>query len=211
MKNEDLNNHWDTSPGCRRHVVGKANNVLVQRVLLNFKENILSKIDQFSVGKSIDWGCGGGILTKELKKFSNVTALDVSEDSLVECQKYAKPDCKLLIKDDFNELNLCEDYDMILCHELIWHLPSMEYFDLLLNFWFDKIKPKYIAFNIKTFTEGKFKEAKNYKKDYLQAFFVSDDVVVKKFKENNYKVLYENVVTNGRVPKTYFVMEKENE
>ncbi len=79
--------------------------------------------------KILDVGCGGGILAEELtKKGAIVTGLDVSKKTIKVAQNHAKEQ-KLKIKyldkslDEHAESSN-DKYDMVICFELIEHIPD---------------------------------------------------------------------------------------
>jgi 2-polyprenyl-6-hydroxyphenyl methylase/3-demethylubiquinone-9 3-methyltransferase len=79
--------------------------------------------------KILDVGCGGGILAEELtKKGAIVTGLDASKKTIKVAQNHAKEQ-KLKIKyldkslDEHAESSN-DKYDMVICFELIEHIPD---------------------------------------------------------------------------------------
>ena len=79
--------------------------------------------------KILDIGCGGGILAEELtKKGAIVTGLDASKKTIKVAQNHAKEQ-KLKIKyldkslDEHAESSN-DKYDMVICFELIEHVPD---------------------------------------------------------------------------------------
>ena len=76
--------------------------------------------------KSLDWGCGGGLLTKELQKFSKeVHCVDVSKKSIKSCISYSNPTKTYLL--DVSPLDLdLPQVDLVLANAIVWHFPSLK-------------------------------------------------------------------------------------
>ena len=140
----ELKLHWDKVKPAWRHIISNIDNGKKERIVYNFNEYFIKPL-QASISSSLDWGCGGGLLTKELKKLSKVSVVDISKDSIDNCIRYANPDYKQLIPDNLDEFIWKGDkIDFIMCHALVWHYPSLDYFKQVLKIW-SSLKPKYIA------------------------------------------------------------------
>ena len=181
---------------------------LQKRLIFNFNEYFTNPIGEEHIKSSLDWGCGGGLLTKELSSFSQTSVLDISEDSLKECEVYARPYYKQLISNNLEEFVWDGlPVDLILCHALVWHFPTLDYFKQIVNIW-KKINPKYIAFNIKTIGEG-IKETENYSTQFLQALTQSEKSTEEIMKGVGYKVNSKNLIKTGVQPQTYYTFTNE--
>jgi len=207
--NINLKTHWSGVRKDWRHIVTDMPEIKKTRILYNFTNYLIKPISKTNIKLAVDWGCGGGLLTKELKTFTKVLALDICKDSLDQCKKYAQPDYTELIPNDLTEFQYNYDYaDLVLAHAIVWHFPTVEYFKKVIGVWSNVIKPKYIVINTKKITNKRFLEAPNYKKNYLQALYLNDNFVIGLFKEYNYDVILSSLVTTGRQPQTYFVFRK---
>lgn len=201
-----LTEHWEDVPKNWRHI-GTIKSKK-DRLVYNYNEYLLKNLNTDEIKNSLDWGCGGGILTKELKKISNTSVVDISPDSLESCLKYANPDYNQLIPSNLDDFSWGgPDIDFVLCHALVWHFPSLEYFKKVLNIW-KNLSPKYIAFNTKVI-KGGYKETDDYSSDYLNALLLSDSKVEKMLKEIGYEVNSKSLVTTGVQNQTYFSFVKK--
>lgn len=205
----NLKKHWESQNTTDRHIVTlNANKKWHNRLLNNLDNYTLNYIDKSKVKNVLDWGCGGGLLSKQLKKDFHVSSIDISEDSLNNCIKYASPDYHQLVPIDIDTFKWeGENIDFIHCHALVWHFPTLEYFQKILDIW-DKLSPNYIAFNTKPIKDD-YREVENYSRDFLSALRLNDDFVVNLLKEKNYKVINQEKVNTGKTVQTYFVFEKK--
>jgi 2-polyprenyl-3-methyl-5-hydroxy-6-metoxy-1,4-benzoquinol methylase len=168
----------------------------------------MAGIDKAGVQVALDWGCGGGILTKELGVFAKTIAADICKDSLENCKIYASPDHVCLIPNDLSEFKYTlPKPDLILAHAIVWHFPSLEYFKTVLGIWAD-INPRYIALNTKKLSGKRFTQADNYTKNFLNALCFSDALVIELFNGAQYSLLSSIEVTTGAQPQTYFVFQR---
>lgn len=205
MKTLNLNSHWDNVDFGNRHITTSLTHEKRDRHIDNFNNLYIKHLDTSKVNSSLDWGCGGGLLSKELKKISNkVYCVDVSKHSIHSCKEYANPTETFLLEDNITDIALPQ-VDLILANAIVWHFPTYEYFKNVVDKWVT-LNPKYIAFNSKK--SDKTTETNNYKKEFLNALFLKDKDVIELFKSKNY-LLKSKVVPNNTVkPSTYFVFEK---
>ena len=80
--------------------------------------------------KILDVGCGTGMYYRVLSKDNpdiDYTGIDYSKDMIDKCKKLFPrdkyPNTKFLVGDIFN-LNLSETYDIVICSEVLSHLPT---------------------------------------------------------------------------------------
>lgn len=201
----DLKNHWGLVREQWRHIPASMDDNKKNRIIYNFNQYMFPVINWNNVYVGLDWGCGGGVLTKELKKIVHkVFVADICEDSLNKCQQYACPDKKIVIPGDLSEFKYrLESPDFILAHAIVWHFPSLTYFKKVLDIW-ASLAPDYIALNTKKI-EKECVETANYKRNFLNALLMGDKLVISLFKERGYDLKLSNVVTTGLQPQTYFV------
>ena len=201
----DLNNHWEGVDIGNRHIIKGMNKTFKDRHLNNFKKYYLDYIDITEITSSLDWGCGGGLLSKELKNFSkNVYVVDVSTHSLKMCDEYASPSETFLLKNSPLDIEL-PNVDLVLANAIVWHFPTLDYFKEVINKWVE-LNPKYIIFNTKR--KDQTIETKNYSKDFLNALYLKDSDVIELLKDKGYTLVVSNVPQNTKQPSTYFVFKK---
>ena len=208
----DLKKHWSGVNTNWRHIVTSIPQAKQKRIIYNFYNYFLNELPKDDIHFAVDWGCGGGLLTKELKTFTQVLALDICEDSLNSCKEFAAPDFAELVPNDLLKFEYnYNNVDMLLAHAIVWHFPTLEYFKDVIDIWTNKIKAKYIAFNTKKLDKKGFSQVHNYKKNFLQALYLNDKFVIELFKGQGYSLLSSTVVTTGLQPQTYFVFKREPE
>lgn len=201
----NLNDYWDNIDLNNRHIIKGLTKEKIKRHINNFKNLYINHIDINKVNSSLDWGCGGGLLSKELKKISNkVYCVDISKHSIESCKKYAKPTEIFLLEDNILDIELPQ-VDLILANAIVWHFPTYEYFKNVVDKWVT-LNPKYIAFNSKK--SNKTTETNNYKNEFLNALFLKDKDVIELFKSKNYLLKSKVVPKNTVKPSTYFVFQK---
>ena len=202
---EKISNVWGEANKNDRHIIDGLADDKKKRHINNFEQLYLTHISTDEVSIALDWGCGGGLLAKELAKFcSEVHGVDVSKDSITNCSNYA-PETKLhLYSGDPSELEL-PNVDLVLANAIVWHFPTLEYFKSVVKKW-ASLSPKYIIFNTKK--SDTTRETDNYEKDFLHALFLSDSDVEKILKEHGYVVKNKEVPNNTVVPSTYYTFEK---
>ena len=202
---ELLNNLWEKENGDMRHIVSSLSKAKIKRHIENYKNYFLKFINTDEVNISLDWGSGGGLLSKELLLFSNeVHCVDVSQHSIENCIKYASPTKTYLLKDSPSALKLPK-VDLVLANAIVWHFPTLKYFEEVISKWVT-LSPKYILFNTKR--SKTTRETSNYKKDILQALHHNDDDVINLLKTKGYDLVSNIISKNTRVPLTYFVFKK---
>ena len=200
-----ITNVWNKASQNDRHIIKGLELNKQKRHIGNFNMYYMKYLPKEEIKTALDWGCGGGLLAKELAKFcSEVHGVDVSQDSIDNCSEYA-PETQLhLYSGDPSELTLPE-VDLVLANAIVWHFPTLDYFISVLDKWVS-LSPTYIAFNTKKSDETK--EADNYQKDFLRALFLSDADVENLLKERGYEVINKTVPNNTVVPSTYFTFKK---
>lgn len=209
MPKEDtkLKEHWNKIPASWRHVASHVPEDKKQRIYRNWNDLIKANLPWDEVKNVVDWGCGGGLLSKVMvDEGKNVLSVDVSEKSLKACELYAKPQQKYLAPNRLENFNYEFKADLVLAHAVVWHFPNEKYFQDVIKLWIEKFSPKYIAFNTKQLPSGTFKEAKEYKDDFLNALILNNDHVVKLMKP--YKLVSAKNGETKTIPQTYFVFKR---
>lgn len=184
MNNElRLKNHWEFNViKSHKHFVDKMNEPTINRIKRRVKSYFFDKINLNEIKSAYDWGAGGGIHTKTMSEFCNVTPIDISIESLNVCKQYTGISGILI--NELYELNLSY-VDLIFSTDVIHHFPNIDYLNKVLDIW-KSISPKYICaqfkvsdiivnnfdyFNDNNYVNGIFL-TKTYISDYLSSYDV---------------------------------------
>jgi 2-polyprenyl-3-methyl-5-hydroxy-6-metoxy-1,4-benzoquinol methylase len=113
------------SPNHRKYL---SRNPIKRRLIANLFSTILDAIDRSRPESILEVGCGEGFMTRAIRdRFPGVplTAVDASEEAL-EVARVQNPDVAFRCQ-DVERLDL-EDagYDLVLCAEVLEHLPRSE-------------------------------------------------------------------------------------
>jgi ubiquinone/menaquinone biosynthesis C-methylase UbiE len=170
------------------------------------RKHAINQMDMSKVDSALDWGCGGGLLAKELTKHCSVNLVDISQESLDKAQEYVGVPCDKFLVDAAVELDLPK-VDLILCYSVIQHFPSYEYWQKVSQRW-NEIAPKYIAAQIKTRNE--LKENPNYFKgrNYLNGLFLNRKEIKKAFPSYSIKHWSDSVTPASQQKISFFVLER---
>ena len=139
-------------------------------IRIKFIKETLNKsaVDNLKNLKILDIGCGGGILSEPLARLgAKVTGVDENEKAIKVAINHAKKN-KLNIKYkkiNFNQINLNEKFDVILCMEVLEHVENVEMLISKVN---KLLKPK-----------GKFIGSTINKtiNSYLLAIFMAENIL----------------------------------
>tara|TARA_R100001244_G_scaffold25113_4_gene25603 strand:+ start:63412 stop:64032 length:621 start_codon:yes stop_codon:yes gene_type:complete len=157
---DKLRKHWDTKVTLNhKHFVDHMPMKKVADHINRVRSHVLSQIDLDEVKTALDWGCGGGLLAKELSQHFDVTLVDISEASLTEAQRFIGKECKTIHVGNPEDVEVEDKIDLILCYSVIQHFPSYEYWVKVSQKW-RELSPKHIAIQIKL--ADKVVESKNY-------------------------------------------------
>lgn len=145
---------------------------------------LLQFVNWNEVKVSIDWGCGGGVLTPLLQVYSDVIILDISKKSLIECSKNLEVEPKLSILYPSQINDIPKNVDLIHCTAVIHHFSDLKYWNDIVNIW-NKINPKYLIFQVKLSgkKDSDRKEIYYLKRNYVNGIYLSCDSILKSFSE----------------------------
>jgi len=170
-----------------------------KNIISNVTKFLFANLDFDDIENSLDWGCGGGLLAKELSNYSNISIVDITKDSIENALKY------LSGVNDIYHQELPENIDdfvfggpkidLIFSHAVIHHFPSLEYFNKVLLRW-KLIDPKYIAIQVKL--SDKTKECSNYERDFIDAIYFSEADLTEHFSNIGYNITSKNYTTTAR-------------
>lgn len=210
---KDLANFWDNSVDKGwKHFVSSMPKDKINRLVFMAHKHFYSHINYDNVSFALDWGCGGGLLAKELSNHCDVGLIDLSRHSIDEAHRYIGRELYAqvlpseLSKFDYHGPSV----DMVHCHAVSWHFPSYEYWTDTLNIW-GGLNPEYIALQTKQTTKL-YSSKKGYFQgdNYLEGLLLSHQTAVSDLKDIDYELAhYGTEQTSGGVPLGYYVFRKK--
>lgn len=186
----NIKNIWSSTNKGWRHIIKNMDQSKKQRIIKRVNKNLLNNPLYDEVKTVLDWGCGGGLLSKVLlDKGLGVYVVDLVEDSIESALDYVSNiSYSQLIDEDIEKFKyLGPKPDVIFSHAVIQHFPNYDYFTKVLKIWTEDIKPNYISIHVKLGKETK--SAENYKKDFLNGLIFNEDDLIKDFKGKNYELI----------------------
>jgi len=127
----NIKNIWSSTNKGWRHIIKNMDQSKKQRIIKRVNKNLLNNPLYDEVKTVLDWGCGGGLISKVLlEKGYDVYVVDLIQDSLDSALKYASGiSYNQLIDEDETKIKYSGPKpDVIFCNEVIQHFPSYEYF-----------------------------------------------------------------------------------
>jgi len=203
-----LNNFWENSvPKGHKHFIDFMDSDKIKRLNTRVKNNLIGKLNTSEIKTSYDWGCGGGLHSKTLKEFSNVTPLDISQESLDKCESYMGVKGKL-IPNDLEGFTL-EKVDLLFCVDVIHHFPSLDYFNSVCEVWND-ISPNYLCLQFKV--ENDVKDNTDYfdKSNYIHSLFLTKNYIMDKFNKYNQISYSEEPSKLGNITHGFLILKINN-
>lgn len=186
----NIKNIWSSTNQGWRHIIKNMDQSKKQRIIKRVNKNLLDNPLYDEVKTVLDWGCGGGLLSKVLlDKGLDVYVVDLVEHSIESALNYAVGiSYSQLIDEDIEKFKyLGPKPDVIFSHAVIQHFPNYDYFTKVLKIWTEDIKPNYISIHVKLGEETK--SAENYKKEFLNGLIFNEDDLIKDFKGKNYELI----------------------
>jgi 2-polyprenyl-3-methyl-5-hydroxy-6-metoxy-1,4-benzoquinol methylase len=181
---------WSSTNKGWRHIVKNMSEQKKDRIIKRVEKNLLSNELYESVESVLDWGCGGGLISKVLlEKGYHVYVVDLIQDSINSALEYApKISYSQLINEDENKIKyLGPKPDVIFCNEVIQHFPSYNYFKKILDIWTKDINPKYISIQVKLGENTK--SAQNYNENFLNGLIFNENDLIKDFEKQKYELI----------------------
>jgi 2-polyprenyl-3-methyl-5-hydroxy-6-metoxy-1,4-benzoquinol methylase len=179
----NLNDFWDNNVlNKHKHFPSNMTKEKIRKHQERCIRTLLQYVNWNEVKISIDWGCGGGVLTPLLQVYSDVIILDISKKSLIECSKNLDKKPILSILYPFQLDSIPNNVDLIHCTAVIHHFSDLEYWEDIVNVW-HKINPKYLIFQVKLSNKKNSdrKEIYYQKRNYVNGIYLSYRSVLKSF------------------------------
>lgn len=182
----DLPKFWDqTVSKGHRHFTDHMGIEKRSMLATKFHDHVLDQLNVDDIKLTLDWGCGGGLLSRIVAKFSDLILLDISPQSLQTAKKHVS-DLRIpktiLFKDPTDDLTFLteQNIDLLICYNLIYHFPNYAYWQKIADIW-NTIKPTFIA--LQTKIADKTYSAKNYYTDggFLNGLIMTKDDFLKPF------------------------------
>jgi 2-polyprenyl-3-methyl-5-hydroxy-6-metoxy-1,4-benzoquinol methylase len=179
-----LNDFWDNKvSNNHKHFPSNMSKEKIRKHQERCFRTLLQHVNWTEVNLSIDWGCGGGILTSLLQIYSDVIILDISKKSLIECANNLKikPILSVLYPFQLNKIP-SNIIDLIHCTAVIHHFSDLQYWNDIVKIW-NKINPKYLIFQVKLSSkkDSDRKEIYYRKHNYINGLYLSYESVLKSF------------------------------
>lgn len=201
MKNSDLGKIWEKVNKEHRHLPRNKAVIKNEEYLMDSLSS--SDVSTQSINSILDWGPGGGWLTKicQPKKahfldivpgFDKIIKKNLEENSIEE-------NYYLLNDEGFPDIS--DDIDLAILYSVLYHMPSVKYVKSVIEHIL-KISPNNIAIR-SVFTDGSSWDRKSSNEEYnnqnyLRGTVFNKDEFLSKFTENGYKISHYNVVQTSR-------------
>jgi len=205
-----IQNIWNNTTKQWRHIISHLSKEKQERITERVTNNILTHLPT-SLTSVIDWGCGGGLISKLfLERGYKVYVVDLIQDSIDNAYRYVNEiTYSQLIPENVNEIKYKGPKpDLIFCNEVIQHFPSYEYFTKILSIWTQDISPNYIAIQVKL--NNVTKSTDNYEKEFLNGLLFYEDDLIRDFSNKGYKAISKNYSqTVAGIPMGYYIFKKK--
>ena len=214
---KDLKKFWETvQPGWRHFTGGDgslANDKSI-RILNRVNKHLLSKLNFKDINNTLDWGCGGGLVAKEISQYSDIGIIDISIQSMDNAKRYLNGInifYEKIIPDNIEDFTYDGPaIDLIFSNEVIQHFPSLEYFKKVLTCW-ESIAPKYIAIQVKL--DKTTKEASDYydKTNFLNGLRLAEKDLINYMNIINFRNIHRGYDTSKRkdVKLGYYIFQSK--
>lgn len=180
---------WEEQvPKVHKHFANEMSSVKKRRIRDRFQKNALDHLDLDAIHTAIDWGCGGGLLTKMIPDHVDITLVDISQESLHRTVAYTGRDLKMIQITDPATLQIdFKQPDLMWCYGMIYNLTSLKDWRELANLW-NEFVPKTIALQAKT--AKSVIEAEDYFETFYDGLILTKKELLAPFQ--NYELAYYN-------------------
>jgi hypothetical protein len=214
---KSLSEFWNNEvPKSRKHFIDLLDNDMIDRTISSVHNYFFKYIDLDDIDVAMDYGCGGGLVARELGKKCDVVLIDISQESLrtAQCNVENVVHAQLVPDDIDSFVYAGPKVDLILSNAVLHHMPSYEYCLKVLDIW-KSIGPKFIAVQIKEKDQIEFfKDQDEYFRD--TNYTISLYLVKEQFEKDLLDRGYEQIAYNFRVTPAnqrmgfYVFKKKEN-
>jgi predicted TPR repeat methyltransferase len=201
--NNKLKEHWEEKvPKGHKHFIDTMDVDKINRLKNRVNNFFITKLNFDEIKTAYDWGCGGGLHTKTLSEICDVIPLDISNESLLMCEKYTGIKGKLVDE-------VLPNVDLIFCADVIHHFPSLEYLNDILTMWLD-INPKYMCLQYKV--SDVITDNDNYyeKNNYLHSLFLKKDYLLERLPSYSEISYNEEKSKNGEITHGFLVIKRKD-
>lgn len=204
-----LSDFWEKKvPKGWKHFPKEMNKKSLDFSIKKFNENTINMLDLKSIDTCIDWGCGGGLLSKQLlnkKKEIDLHLVDISKESILHAHQFLEKDYPYFITETgISHVNIQKECDLLFCYSVIQHFPSIEYWEQVSKHWSENIRPKFISIRTKI-GEQSYSNPNYYEgSEYLRGTILDWEQMMKNF--DDYKILNKKEDLTGSGQKDGFLL-----
>jgi 2-polyprenyl-3-methyl-5-hydroxy-6-metoxy-1,4-benzoquinol methylase len=212
---KSLSEFWNSEVSKeRKHFIDLLDEDMINRTLGRCHNYFLKYVDLDDIDIAMDWGCGGGLIAKELGRKCDVVLIDVSKESLrtAQCNVENVVHAQLVPDDIGSFVYEGPKLDLILSNAVLHHFPSYEYCLKVLDIW-KSIGPKFIAAQIKEKDKIEFYQNPD---DYFEGtnytigLYMPKEQFEKDLADRGYKcIAYNTETTPANQKMGYFVFDRE--
>lgn len=189
MSKKSISEVWKSVSEKHRHIKRTVAVIKNENFIKDSISDLKIKINN---PKVIDWGPGGGWLSKLLNP-SHVTFVDIVDDYENNVAKnFDLPEENLVFhklkSEDLDEINLSGDYDYGIMYSVIYHMPSVKYAIGAIKKMLS-VGPKYV-FIRNVFTDNNSWERSHYGDEYSELNYIRGNIL-------NFEYFKEEVESSG--------------
>jgi len=209
-----LSDFWENEvPKGWKHFTNYMDKSKIDYIIDNINKYFFKYIDFKNISKTLEWGCGGGLISNEFSKYTDIILLDISQESLNISNNYVK---NVIYSQKIN--NNIDNFvymgpkpDLIVSHAVIHHFPNYKYWEKVLNIWCS-MDPVYITIHVKVGKETK--EADNYfeKRNFLNGLIFNENDLISDLNNKNFQLINKEVIetlSNQKIS-GFFVFKKND-
>lgn len=210
-----LSDFWENNvPKGWKHFTDHMDNNKKNYIIKNINKYFFKYINFSNIFKTLEWGCGGGLISQEFSKYTDIILLDISQESLNVANSFVD---NVIYSQKINDnidkfIYTGPQPDIIMSHAVIHHFPNYNYWKKVLKIW-KLLNPTYIAIHVKI--GDKTKEAKDYfeERNYLNGLIFNENDLISDLLKVNYKLINKDIIetllSNQKIS-GFFVFKNDN-